>query len=610
MNKNTKIKRNKSFQFKKISFIYYIPFIILITIVPLIVYGKFIDLTGTLQGTFWTGAYKTLDFFCYYKSVWLMCLTAMLLFTYLCLLISKKINLKRLNNYYIPMSIYIILILISWVFAVDLYTANHGFVDSFQNTWVLLSYVVITFLVINYVNSERDMKIFLYSFIFLITVEGLIGVAQYFGHDFLQTDFMKGSMVPSSIKLAEPLEFKFSKYTIYGTLFNSNFVGSFAVLMLPMSIGFIFTVKNIRAKVLGIISVVLCIILWIGCKSRAGYVGLALSILVALVMVRKHIMRYWKVSVSILGLVLVLATVMNIASNGRVLREFGRLNIFSEISRIKKINEKEDKFILKDIQAVGNTIKVRSNYIDVDAKVNGDKIELYDMDGNKYEVKEEKSGYIYVNKEKAGNIRFKIKNKDIVEVKFCGWSSLTLLFYRMNTNLVCISNTGRVVNDIEIADCSNMLIGADKFASSRGYIWGRTIPLLKDYIIKGAGADNFTLVFPQTDYITKINNKTEVYQVTDKPHNMYLQIAIHTGVLSLIVFLVIVCMYIVNTIRVLWKSEFKLFEDKLSLVCLLSVVGYLGTGMFNDQVISVAPLFFIILGLGIAINYVIKKKVI
>ena len=39
-----------------------------------------------------------------------------------------------------------------------------------------------------------------------------------------------------------------------------------------------------------------------------------------------------------------------------------------------------------------------------------------------------------------------------------------------------------------------------------------------------------------------------------------------------------------------------------------AVVGYLGAGIFNDSVVSVAPIFWILLGCGIAVNYLIQKE--
>ncbi|MBN2826871.1 MAG: hypothetical protein JXQ26_02720 [Tissierellales bacterium] len=40
----------------------------------------------------------------------------------------------------------------------------------------------------------------------------------------------------------------------------------------------------------------------------------------------------------------------------------------------------------------------------------------------------------------------------------------------------------------------------------------------------------------------------------------------------------------------------------------LGVTGYLVAGFFNDQIISVAPLFYILLGAGLSINEIIERQ--
>ena len=41
---------------------------------------------------------------------------------------------------------------------------------------------------------------------------------------------------------------------------------------------------------------------------------------------------------------------------------------------------------------------------------------------------------------------------------------------------------------------------------------------------------------------------------------------------------------------------------------MLAIIGYLGAGFFNDSVVPVAPIFWILLGTGIAVNYLVKDE--
>jgi len=117
-------------------------------------------------------------------------------------------------------------------------------------------------------------------------VEGIIGVGQYFGFDIFQTKLGKDLIVPNYLHL-DNLSFSFGSKTIYGTLFNTNFVGSFATLMLPLSVAFLLGAKTKKQRIISGIAVVLMIFVWIGCNSRAGYLGVTVSSVFALWLFRK-----------------------------------------------------------------------------------------------------------------------------------------------------------------------------------------------------------------------------------------------------------------------------------------------------------------------------------
>ncbi len=145
--------------------------------------------------------------------------------------------------------------------------------------------------------------------------------------------------------------------------------------------------------------------------------------------------------------------------------------------------------------------------------------------------------------------------------------------------------------------------------SNRGYIWSRTIAMIDTHFIKGVGADNYPLAFPQDDFVAKLKIGMDANTVVDKPHNLYLQIATNTGVLSLLSLLVAWAVYIISSLKLYSKILFDSLEKYIGGFTFISVIGYLLTGIFNDSVVSVAPIFWILLGLGISINIRLKNKV-
>ena len=95
-----------------------------------------------------------------------------------------------------------------------------------------------------------------------------------------------------------------------------------------------------------------------------------------------------------------------------------------------------------------------------------------------------------------------------------------------------------------------------------------------------------------------------LFRSVDKPHNMYIQIAINTGVLSLIAFLALVFSYILSSFKLYFNRKiYSGFMDVAGLGILMAVIVYLFTGLSNDSIVSVAPVFWILLGSGLAVNH-------
>lgn len=590
---------------KRLSTIYFLPLLLIAGFVPLIVYAKYIDLTGTTQSLYWTGQQQYLDFFSYWKSRLVVALTLIGLIFYVILYVQKKLPFKNLKQYYIPLGIYAIFVIISTIFAIDTQTALWGFVDMYQGMFVLLSYVIITFLTINFVNSERDVNLFVNAFLFLMIVEGIIGVGQYFGFDFFQSGIGKSLIVPGNIQV-DGLSFSFGPKTIYGTLFNTNFVGSFATLMLPMAVAILIGTKSKKQRIAAGIAVILMLFVWIGCNSRAGYLGVAVSALFALLLFRKVIRKYWKVSISLLAMFIILLIGFNTVSDGALYNRLKSFNIAKQISDIKTNNETAFRF--EDIELGQDSISIKTNRQTLNMKIDDNKIYFLDENMNELELKNKDDKILLNDFDKYWeiyNITIPQNYPGISLTTHWGWG--TTNFYIAQDGIKILGSGGRITDPV-IAQRFEPLDGLEKFMSGRGYIWSRTIPLLKTYFIKGSGADNYPIAFPQDDFIAKLNIYMDANMVIDKPHNMYLQIGTNTGVISLLALLFAWTLYIINSFKLYSKTKFDSLDKIVGASCFVSVIGYLISAIFNDHITSVAPLFWVILGIGISINIRLQRK--
>ena len=150
--------------------------------------------------------------------------------------------------------------------------------------------------------------------------------------------------------------------------------------------------------------------------------------------------------------------------------------------------------------------------------------------------------------------------------------------------------------------------GKEKLGSARGYIWSRSLPVMLENPVFGHGADTFFAEFPQGDLLGKLYSYGTTQMIVDKPHNLYLQMGISYGVIALIVFVVMMMAYLIDSFKLYALREKYSVQQTIGAAIALAVIGYLGAGFFNDSIVSVAPVFWALFGIGVAINQLNKKE--
>jgi hypothetical protein len=603
-----KVKNSKKkYISKAIKWYYMIPLVLLITLVPSIMKAKHITIQG-VAAFFWTGSREWVDFYSYWKAIFIVFLTIITLFVYLGLYMDKKIPFKKEIKYYIPLSIYFIFVTISTALCYNKEIAFFGFVESYQGIYILFSYGLLTFLMINFINSEEEIKIVKNAFVVLIIIQGLLGISQFIGLDFFKS-YLGRLLVSGDGVPPEDIDFIFGKGTIYGTLYNTNFVGSFAAIILPLSIAFYAMEKTKKSKIVAYCLIVLSISLWLGCNSRAGYVGVIAIIIFSIIFLRKEIIQHKKFVSAITFTTLIILIVFNAITGGRTLNQFLRLNVAKEVEKIKELpNDSEvrsNSVVFKDLIIEEDKFTIVTNYDLLTIGIENEEFYIIKDKDSKYIVSKIEDT-ITIDEEKYPNYKMFIEyNSKIV---YLNAYNRDIVFY-FTTDGVKVLGSGNRLTDPIVAKTFKLLDAYDRFASNRGYIWSRSIMMLPDVAFKGYGPDNYCIAFPHDDFLAKLNVGWPATMITDKPHNMFLQIAINTGIPSLIALLVLWGIYIMRGFKLYFNSEFDTTEKQVGFACLAAVIGYLVAGIFNDQIVSVAPLFWIVLGMGISINEkLIKEK--
>ncbi|KXS41565.1 MULTISPECIES: O-antigen ligase family protein [unclassified Candidatus Frackibacter] len=595
------------------NYLYLAPIAFIISIIPLIVYLKKVRLQYFLL-RYWTGTKFNWDYFSYYKMVWFLIVTAVAIILFIVYL--RKSNKLKKTYYYLPLGIYAFFIIISTFLSEYKVIAFFGFPDRYEGMFVLLSYLVITFITINLVNTKQDIKFLVGSLLMSAFILGILGIFQYFGLDFFKTLTGQLLIMPDTLHTAAgTIDTKFPPNTIYATLYNPNYVGSYMVILFSFTLGLYILIKNKKYKLMVGIFNILIFANWLGSRSRAGIVGGFFAILLLIILLYQRIVKDYKYVLGIICCFIVVFSIMNYAANGDLGSELLSLGketrmVFGEgkVSNLKDIEMNDNRLSIITETETLNVVLKENNYLKFYNQLNEEIFYSSSRYPDPYEEGE------YVNVIKLHDRQYKnyhftyVPRKDLLHFeydKLFGNKRMKVNFKLTEKGLriMGIKRNLYKLKEIEHWGFKNK----ERLGSGRGFIWSRSLPILKDTFITGYGPDTFALYFPQNDFIGKLKTFGNVLQIVDKPHNLYLQIAINTGLVSLLAVLSLFIFYFISSIKLYWQIELNDTYTIVGFGVLVAFTGYITTGFFNDSVISVAPIFWVLLGLGISINLKIKE---
>ncbi|AFM02117.1 cell wall-binding protein [Desulfitobacterium dehalogenans ATCC 51507] len=591
---------------------YLLPLIFVMAAVPLIVHLKVIPLSG-VSLAYWNGSAENYDFFSYYKGIGVIiaALSGAFLVIVRVFQNTPRLVKKSLRPYYTAAVLYFLLITASAVVSDFRSVALSGFPDRYEGMYVLAAYLLIFLVTTALVSDEKQVKLILGGLLAGALVIGLIGLFQYIGYDVLKSDIAKSLFLSGEHKqIGEQLTFKFDKNVIYATLYHYNYVGSYIAMLFPLCFALLVLVKDKRAKAGLSLMTVLMGIVWLGCNARSGIVGGGLALLVFLIAINKMIRKHWKYFGAGLLVMIALAIGLNQLSGGYLSTR--AMSLYTDtralIGLAGNAESQEDSIPLKAVNINGKqgTIVTDSETLnftyDEDRLVFMDSenkpiLYTYDRDQGTMMFSDPKyTDYLLTVGQLNGKGALKIQKGDI-----------QLFFGLEPEKLTFLGPNGREISLEPIESWG--FTGYERIGSSRGYIWSRSLPLLKNTLFLGYGPDTFAIVFPQHDILGKMYAyHGDMWQIVDKPHNQYLQIAINTGIISLLAFLFIVVYYLYQSFRLYVSNPFRDFLSQAGVAVFIAIVGYLGAAFFNDSVVSVAPVFWCLLGLGVSINHMLKAK--
>lgn len=587
---------------------------------------------------YWTNAGNDLvDFFSYYKMVAILTCAIIVLIILAYRLFSQTFAIKR-SVVYIPMIIYSVMVLISY-FASDYKVfAWLGWNDRFEGTAVLLSYMLLLFYVINSINTEKAVKWVLYPLGVSSAILGLLGLSQALNKDFFRTSIGQklivsntitadGSkvwdLIDQAIAAGKPyLDFTFKHQEIYQTVYNINYVSFYLTLLIPIfGLLFIYAVikgkeEKLSIKIMWGALFALLLYNLIGSASSGGYFGMAVVVLLALLLLNKKILNWWKP----LSALIIIALLIGGITYERWLPEVSNTFKVMHTETATAETEKQGTTTqghLDFLKTEGNNILLSYNNQAVTFVTNPEKpmaLHCTDAKGNEITLQPQLanssySSYQFDNPQlKDITVHFaQDKNNNVYTT--LNISGLDWYFMPTDDGVKYISGLGKITT---IAQAPAIGWKDNQgFGSGRGYIWSRTIPMMKSTVLIGHGADTYCIYFPQNDYVGKYNSGTFTTVrdiIVDKPHNMYMGMWIGTGGISVFAFLALMILYALQSIQVFWRSKFEHFIDFAGVGIFLGIIGFAVTGFVDDSSVSVMPMFYGLLGTGIAINIMLRKS--
>lgn len=589
---------------------YLIPFILVLALVPLVSMIHKYD-CGLQVNDWFSLDGETYDFFLYYKSKVFLILGLVLCFYIAYQTVTGRRKFPAGKSGVIVLGgagVFLLFSLFSVFASENPSFAFWGGYEQWEGFVILFSYVMVFLFGYLCVDQEESFHFIFGSLTVGALLVGALGALQAFGYDYAGTDIAHRILTSfeSSALADAQIALSFDKGMSFSTLYNPNYVGTYAALVIPVLAGVVIWEKRIWLKAAAGIAAAALLISVVASGSFAGVIGIGVAVLFLLVFLLPEWKRHKVAGGIAVAYLAAAALIVAVVKPGPVAGVIQRLTESAQVNDVHMVEHMDlrDNTLLvtsRSGKEIAMTVNFDGSYFrcafpeedrapvsfqemnDASATVAVNLTETESV--NVFTQLGEETGWVPVFKmQGTGN--------DFTFV----WEDGKLRYYSV------FGRTAKLRKAETFGFADNM-----RFATGRGYIWSRTFPLLPGHILVGCGADNFVYDFPNSDYVGKQNYGFETQTIT-KPHNMYLQIWVQDGLLALLGFLAVVLLYTIDVFRLCFLKKEKGFVAGMALCTFLGIAGYMAVGLANDSTITVAPVFWGLLGLGFALNRKLQLK--
>lgn len=609
-----------------------LPMLIALCLIPFVILTK--DYQTEFSEFVWFNMTEIaqIDSFEHAKS---MCVVVMGVSAAIVILISEWLNYKQKKRLFencdvkilVLCAVYFIMVIISAVCSSypNLAFTGGGY-GQWQTMWVLLANVLLFLYAYRFVDSENQVSVVIKCLMVTVGLLALIGVMQTTGHNPLSWDWVQKIITSKSD--VNGITFKEGISNVIITFSNPNYVGPFVALVIPIVAAFV-TIRaskeNGRAmacRIAGIAIIIGLIISLFGSSSSAGAIAVMTGAAAAVILILVNALtkaagerereegsgRRRKTGV-IIGAAVVFVLVAGIGVSrtaffkntvNKVLQgSEDTRNIASIVNSDKGLEvtlRNEEEFVLAPTYAEGQNVSFQA--YDADQK----EIPVeWSAQNSRFVLKDERFQMVTL-----GVANFNVDNQVYPGFRFYDTpNQIEWIFMYKDNEWQYYTPFGKFTKLHEVESFG--FKDYQNIANRRGFIWSRTIPLMKTYWFKGIGPNAFIIAFPNDDFVgsKRVGGNTTL---VDKPHNAFLQIYIQTGGISAIAYAGLWILYICGSVRLFWRRKHFTDTEKIGFGLMIGIFSFAVAGLTNDTVVGSQNMYWILLGTGFAVNRVIHKS--
>lgn len=596
-------KRFKQTKIPKYKYIIALIFAFLTVILPLVVKLKALLLSKDLLTYFPANSGYITDIALYYKNILFIVLVALLTLIFVGERIYPDTPVKTAyskyetnKSYLILCGLFLLSIFISFLFSKSKEVSLLGAPNSYEGTLTWLGYILLFILSINYFDELFYRKYLFKALTIIFVALSIFGLVEFFYKSPLEMPLFQYFILPREY-WGQIGSLNITSYfgQISLTLFNPNYVGQLLVLGIPilLSIGLIKPEKRWHRAFFSALTGLAMFVLILSGVSAAIYAFIIGCVVMLVLHPNKQF--YKRVALSFLVtfiLIIITSPIKETRLISAILADFSNESqVSGKPFHIKEINLERDGVVF-----TGSETQFKVQY---DEDIN--EFSFWDLNYEPITYIREDDTYIFAVE---NEVEIKLKQYDNYFSVDLGYKG-PMHFAFIDGQYYAIGVNGYLIDEIN-NDYTDLSRSTLNFATGRGYIWSLVLPLLKETLFVGYGADSLIFHIPQDDFVGKLNFHGSPSMIIDKPHNMFLQIGLSFGLFSLICFVLILGLY--------FKSSYTIFKNRKKIIVsnrnlyiiylgiLTGILSYLICGVFYDSSITIAPFFWIIFGMGVSIN--------